>query len=134
MCIRDRFEVNKHNYSESGDFPSVIQFNSNHGDKILIHRKILPGFTSDTFSLAQANNKKNLKKQSETNSGIVYDQSSGNLYFNQNKESKGWSDSGKESSLLVNIIDKPNLSESMISLVASSKGSSISASPNRSIP
>ena len=130
----DLFEVNKHNYSESGDFPSLIQFNSNHGDKILIHRKILPGFTSDTFSLAQANNKKSLQKQSETDSDFVYDRSTGNLYYNQNKEGKGWTDSSKESSLLVNIVDKPNLSESMISLVTSRKSSSISSSPNRTIP
>ena len=130
----DLFEVNKHNYSESGDFPSLIQFNSNHGDKILIHRKILPGFTSDTFSFDLANNKKSLQKQSETDSDFVYDRSTGNLYYNQNKEGKGWTDSSKESSLLVNIVDKPNLSESMISLVTSRKSSSISSSPNRTIP
>ena len=130
----DLFEVNKHNFSESGDFPSLIQFNSNHGDKILIHRKILSGFTSDTFSFAQANSKTNLKKQSETDSDLVYDRSTGNLYFNQNKEGKGWADSSKESSLLVNIVDKPNLSKSMISLVTSRKSNSISSSPNRSIP
>ena len=54
--------------------------------------------------------------------------------FERNKESKGWTDSSKDSSLLVKIVDKPNLSESMISLVASSKNISISSSPNRSIP
>ena len=133
-ATEDLFEVNKNNFSESGDFPSLIQFNASQGDKILIHRKILPGFTSDTFSFSQANNKKNLKKQSKTDSDLVYDRSTGNLYFNQNKESKGWTDSSKDSSLLVKIVDKPNLSESIISLVASSKNSSISSSPNRSIP
>ena len=130
----DLFEVNQSNFSRSGDFPSLIQFNSNHGDRILIHRKILPGFTSDTFSFDLANNKKSLQKQSETDSDFVYDRSTGNLYYNQNKEGKGWTDSSKESSLLVNIVDKPNLSESMISLVTSRKSSSISSSPNRTIP
>ena len=130
----DLFEVNKNNFSVSGNFPSLIQFDSDQGDKILINRSILQGFVSDNFSFSQANNKRDLRKKSKSGSDFVYDQSSGNLYFNQNKEGTGWSESRKNNSLLLNIVDKPNLTESMISLVARSQSSSISLSPSRSIP
>ena len=130
----DLFQVNKNNFSESGSFPSLIRFDSDQGDKILIDKKILQGFVSDDFSLSQAKNKRDLRKKSKTGSDFVYDQSTGNLYFNQNQEGKGWSDSRKNNSLLLNIVDKPNLTEGMISLVSRSKSSSISLSPSRSIP
>ena len=131
---KDLFEVNKNNFSESGGFPSLIQFEPSHGDKILINRKVLQSFASGDFSFSRANNKRKLGKLSKTSSDFVYDRSTGNLYFNQNKKSEGWSDDPENNSLLVNVLDKPSLSKSMISLVASNKSRSISSSPERSIP
>ena len=63
----------------------------------------------------------------------MYHKKTGNLYFNQNKKSKGWS-VDKKNGLLARISDKVNINESMISINEKNAKNSISSSPNRSLP
>ena len=129
----DQFQINDKNFSLSGSSPILINFNPSQGDKLLINQKILPGFNPKNFILSQANNKKNLKKQSKSNADFVYDQRTGNLYFNQNKKNKGWTD-GKNNTLLARISGAPNMNENMIVINKRNGKNSISSSPNRLLP
>jgi subtilisin family serine protease len=129
----NQFQINEKNFSQSGGSPTLINFNPIQGDKLFINKKILPDFNADDFLFTQANNKRNLMKQSKSNSNFVYDQRTGNLYFNQNKKSKGWTD-GKNNTLLARISGAPYMNENIIFINKKNGNNSISSSPNRLLP
>ncbi len=129
----NQFQINDENFFQSGGSPILINFDPSQGDKLLINRKILPAFNADNFLFSQANNKRDLIKQSQSNSDFVYDQKTGNLHFNQNKKNKGWTD-GKNNALLARISGAPYMNKNIILINEKDEKNSISSSPNRLLP
>ena len=62
-------------------------------------------------NFAIAKNRKELKKLSRSNVDVVYEQTTGKLYLNDNLKEKGWAKKGKRS-LLAKFKGKPDLSNS----------------------
>ena len=62
----------------------------------------------DDLLFSSARSKKELKELQKSNSDIIYDQSKGKLYFNQNGNEKGWG-LNNESGFFAKVIGKPLL-------------------------
>ena len=71
----------------------VIDFKAGQGDQIVLDEDAFGGF-GVTFTFSVASNKKQLKQASRTGADLIYFESKGYLYFDQNAEGKGYGDGG----------------------------------------
>jgi len=71
---------------------TITDFNSDEGDQLLLTPEALPGLTST--ELAIAINRKSLKTAQRSGAALIYQTSSGQLFFDQNGASKGFGRGG----------------------------------------
>jgi ELWxxDGT repeat protein len=102
--------LTKDSFDRAGaDF--VTNFNANEGDRLLFSREALPGVRN--ASLRLANNKKRFKKALKGSSSLVYNQLTGELFYNANGKRSGFGEGG----LLAILEGAPPLPGTSIALV-----------------
>lgn len=82
---------------------AITDFNPKAGDKIVLPSKIFGGITKIRFLATSG--KRATREASSSNKTIVYNESSGKLYFNANGRDRGWGDGG----LFAKLLDAPEI-------------------------
>ena len=91
----------------------VVDFKARQGDQILLDEEAFGGFgVSFTFSVAA--NRKELRQASRAGADLIYLETKGYLYFDQNEEGRGFGDGG----LFAVIKNKPELEAANIGFTA----------------
>ena len=85
----------------------IIDFNSFEGDRVVLHRRSFKAMSRNP-SFAIASNNRELNSLGQTSADILYNQSSGKLFYNFNGEEKGMGSQG----LFAKLIGSPELSAS----------------------
>jgi hypothetical protein len=70
----------------------IFGFNPNSGDMLAISRRVFKGIGSMDFEIAA--NRKQLRALAKSDADVIYQESSGQLFFNANGEVKGFGKSG----------------------------------------
>ena len=90
----------------------ITNFSSEAGDGMELSRKAFKGIGELDFTTAS--NKRSSKRAARTDTDIIYNESSGKLYFNANDDSKGF---GKKGGLFAILESSPLISSSDITII-----------------
>ena len=106
-----RLNFNSRQYGEGGRVDRIIGFNMEAGDQLTFSAGAFPGIEKLTFR--SVSSRRSLRKAARTNTDILYLQSSGELFFNANSNSKGF---GSDGGLFAVLEQKPALSAAQLLL------------------
>ena len=90
----------------------ITNFSSEAGDGMELSRKAFKGIGELDFTTAS--NKRSSKRAARTDTDIIYNESSGKLYFNANDDSKGF---GNKGGLFAILESSPLISSSDITII-----------------
>ena len=112
-AIHFRFESREY-FSRSGirRVDQIIGFNPSIGDRLEFSRKIFKGISSMDIEIAA--NRKQRRSMAKSSADIIYQESSGKLFFNANGEEKGF---GKSGGMFAILEGSPLISSSNLTLI-----------------
>lgn len=90
----------------------IFGFNTSSGDMLAISRRVFKGIGSMDFEIAA--NRKQLRAMAKSDADIIYQESSGQLFFNANGEEKGF---GKSGGMFAILEGSPLISSSNLMLI-----------------
>lgn len=90
----------------------IFGFNTSSGDMLAISRRVFKGIGSMDFEIAA--NRKQLRAMAKSDADIIYQESSGQLFFNANGEDKGF---GKSGGMFAILEGSPLISSSNLMLI-----------------
>ena len=90
----------------------ITDFNTRHGDQLVVSDRALPGLEDPSFAVASS--KKDLKSLAREVVDLIYHESKGRLFYNENGDGRGMGDGG----LFAVLKNKPEFSSEDIAMLA----------------